>query len=211
MDVIVVRGRGKAEVGDDFIAINTTSQSKEEWSKEVSPFFLGPIPMWGNLEAKNLENAWQYSKVYVDQVDENNNPTKEWFAWMKAGIALEKAVRYPRGRGAVPLYSYWDGRKLSYIEARHQIYAPLYAKAVEKTVAYGKIKSLFDKNNGRLCLWDFDGYDHKRIGLSLEEVFYNTHKKMGHGFVLAMMLRNNRIWETPFDKQKINSSEGRKK
>ena len=31
----------------------------------LSPFFLGPIPMYGGLEAKNMENAWQFSKVYT--------------------------------------------------------------------------------------------------------------------------------------------------
>jgi len=129
---------------------------------------------------------------------------------MKKGIAQEKAQRFPYGRGAVPLYSYWDGRKLLYVEARHQIYAPLYAKAVESTASYGKLKQLYEEHNGRLSFFDFDGYQHESIGLSLEKVFYNTGKKMGHGFVLAMMLQENRVWDQPFDERKIFSSKEEK-
>jgi hypothetical protein len=95
------------------------------------------------------------------------------------------------------------------VEARHQIYAPLYAKAVETTIAYlvvfvlhiifyvfflsfyyffscfltqkkryGKLKKMYESNKGHLELWDFDGYDHKSYGLTLERVFYNRHEKM---------------------------------
>jgi hypothetical protein len=44
------------------IVVNTTSRTKEPWSRGLSPFFLGPIPLYHNFEAKNLENAWQYCK-----------------------------------------------------------------------------------------------------------------------------------------------------
>lgn len=59
-------------------------------------------------------------------------------------------------------------------------------------------------------MWDFDGYDHKSLGMTLEQVFYNTNEKMGHGFVLAMMLQNNRIWESPFQPEKIWSNKKEK-
>jgi len=208
--IIVIKGKQNIE-SEGYIPVNTTSRSKEAWSKELSPFFLGPIPMWGDKgHAQNLENAWQYSKVYSDQVDGDNNPTPEWFEWMRKGIAQEKAVRFPRGRGAAPLYSFWDGKKLPYVEARYTIYAPLYAAAIEKTKAYGKLKSLYEENQGKLCLFDFDGYDHRLLGLNLEQVFYNSGKKMGHGFVLAMMLENNRVWERPFDPAKVFTSKQEK-
>lgn len=64
MDVILVRGTKKVEIKEGYVEVNTTSRTKEEWSMGLSPFFLGPIPMWGDLGfAQNLENAWQYSKV----------------------------------------------------------------------------------------------------------------------------------------------------
>lgn len=41
------------------------------------------------------------------------------------------------------------------------------------------------------------------MGFTLEQVLYNTNLKMGHGFVLAMMLQNIRIWDQPFNPEKI--------
>jgi len=58
-------------VGDELppacVQVNATSRSKEEWSKALSPFYLGPIALYGRNRAHNLENAWQYSKVYAQQ------------------------------------------------------------------------------------------------------------------------------------------------
>jgi len=39
-----------------------------------------------------------------------------------------------------------------------------------------------------LILRDFDAYDHVMIRWSLTEVLNNPDRKMGHAFVLAMML-----------------------
>jgi hypothetical protein len=32
-------------------------------------------------------------QVYADQVDEKGDPSPEWWAWMKAGIAQDKVNR----------------------------------------------------------------------------------------------------------------------
>eukprot|EP01111_Echinosteliopsis_oligospora_P018695 TRINITY_DN8713_c0_g1_i1.p1 TRINITY_DN8713_c0_g1~~TRINITY_DN8713_c0_g1_i1.p1 ORF type:complete len:207 (-),score=48.53 TRINITY_DN8713_c0_g1_i1:86-706(-) len=205
MDKVIVRSDKRFDEAKYF-AVNTTSRSKENWSKELSPFFLGPIPMWGDIPpAANMENAWQYSKVYAHQVDDEGNPTEEWWKWMRAGIAQKKAVRFPMGRGAAPLYSYWEGEKMSYVQARVRIYAPLYANAVIETEAYKRLENLFNKHAGNLCLFDFDGYDHLKHKLTLREVLYNTKQKMGHGFVLAMLLQNQLEWESPFDDSQVIS------
>ncbi len=167
-------------------AINTTSRSKT-WSRGLSPFFLGPCQCYDGLSSYNMENAWQYAKVYSMHAGEDENPTSAYFTWRDYGWAKERADRYPNGPGAKPLYSWWAGRKLTYIEARRAIYIPLYKSAVEKTSAYRNLKSLYD-SFGDITLWDFDGWDHRALGLSWEEVIDGTNRKMGHGFVLAMML-----------------------
>ena len=99
------------------------------------------------------------------------------------------------GKGAVPLYSWWDGKKYSYIEARQEIYIPIYAAAVRDTVAFEKLKRLYETMcnehlsvDDHLTLWDFDGYDHRKLGMTYEDVILCETRKMGHGFVLAMML-----------------------
>jgi len=161
--------------------INTTSKSKE-WNG-LSPFFLSPV----NINAYNVENVWQYSKVYPHQVDENNNPTDDYFEWRKKGFATRRAIRYPMGKGAIPLYSLWNGEKLDYIEARKKIYYPVYSQAVMRTETYKKLYELFQEEN--VHLWDYDGYDYRHT--TLKEVLNNPKRKMGHAFVLVALLKNN--------------------
>eukprot|EP00455_Lapot_gusevi_P004593 TRINITY_DN11892_c0_g3_i3.p2 TRINITY_DN11892_c0_g3~~TRINITY_DN11892_c0_g3_i3.p2 ORF type:complete len:114 (-),score=12.54 TRINITY_DN11892_c0_g3_i3:137-478(-) len=60
------------------VIVNTTSSSKT-WSKGLSPFFVGPIPLYDEFVAQNMENAWQYSKVYSCHVDEKNQPTEAYW------------------------------------------------------------------------------------------------------------------------------------
>lgn len=137
-------------------------------------------------EARNVENAWQYAKTYAEHIDNDGNPTEEYFEWAKAGFRNGRAVRYPMGKGAIPQYSWWAGEKLSYVEARKKIYVPLYTRAVVKTHAFAKLKKLHEELD-ELWLWDFDGYDHLELDMTLNEVLNNPNKKMGHAFVLAMI------------------------
>ena len=167
-------------------AINTTSTSNN-WSKNLSPFFLGPCRLYNDLISQNMENAWQYSKVYLDQVDQEGNPTKNYFNWAKTGWNKSRADRYPRGKGAKPLYSYWNGEKLDYIEARKKIYIPLYANAVQKTDSFQRLVEIYQKNKS-ITLFDFDGYDYLSLKMTLQQVIEDPTRKMGHGFVLAMLL-----------------------
>eukprot|EP01114_Cavostelium_apophysatum_P014395 TRINITY_DN3728_c0_g1_i2.p1 TRINITY_DN3728_c0_g1~~TRINITY_DN3728_c0_g1_i2.p1 ORF type:complete len:218 (+),score=32.32 TRINITY_DN3728_c0_g1_i2:1-654(+) len=173
--------------------INATSRSHEEWSKQLSPFFLGPIQTPDGHFSKNFENVWQYSKVYEEHMNRgSDDPNESWRRWSREGFENANAVRFPMGRGAKPLYSYWDGHKYGYIDARINIYAPVYAALVEKTPAFQRLKNLYEKHKGNICLFDFDGYDYHQKGMSLEDCLYDERKKMGHGFVLMMLLKGER-------------------
>lgn len=167
-------------------AILTVSRSTT-WSKGLSPFFLGPVECYGGLSAMQVENAWQYAKVYKMHVDADGNPTDQYFTWRDYGWKKEKADRYPAGKGMKPEYSWWDGQKLSYVEARRKVYIPIYAKAVAKSRAYEMLKTIYDAK-GAVTLWDFDGYDHRKRGMTYQQVVDNPNLKCGHAFVLAMML-----------------------
>lgn len=166
--------------------INTTSRSAN-WSRALSPFFLGPIDLYGSYNSINMENAWQYSKVYEYYLEEDGSVGERYFKWAQDGWKKVRADRYPMGRDSKPLYSYWDGHKLSYIEARKKIYVPLYAQAVQKTSAFQKLKKMHEQG-GDLYLWDFDGYNHRALNLSFEQVINDPNRKMGHAFVIAMLL-----------------------
>lgn len=166
--------------------INTTSRSKT-WSKGLSPFFCGPVPLYQNFKSINIENAWQFSKVYEYYLEEDGTVGERYFRWAEDGWNDIRAHRYPMGKGVVPLYSYWDGQKLTYIEARKQIYIPLYSLAVQKTFAFKELKKMHEEGKD-LYLWDFDGYDYAALGLTFEQVINDPNRKMGHAFVIAMLL-----------------------
>lgn len=135
-----------------------------------------------------MENAWQFGKVYPGQWNaRHKRPAREWWDWSDYGFALCKAVRYPMGKGAIPLGYWYRNELIPYIAARRLVYWPLYRDCVRRTLAFANLEELF-KQEGRtsLTLWDFDGYD--RQDKTLREVLYDKHKKMGHAFVLAAML-----------------------
>lgn len=175
--------------------INTTSRGLE-W-RELSPFFLGPVKLYEKKTSRNVENGWQYSKVYLQHAREQEVwddsgfihwPTSEHWEWANAGWSNPRAVRYPMGKGAIPLFSFWKGERLTYLQARKRIYVPLYSRAVAKTDAWERLKKLHASGKD-FWLWDFDGYDHVKLGMSLKEVRRCKERKMGHAFVLAMMLQ----------------------
>lgn len=177
-------------VPDDGIVIDATSRSKN-WTRGLSPFFIGPVDLYDGLVSRNFENAWQFCKVYKQHVGENGNPTTEYWEWAKGGWGDYWAHRYPMGRGARPEYSWWKGKRLGYIEARKSIYIPLYSEAVKKTEAYNNLVNVAkkaDEDGKDLYIADFDGYNSKELGMSYDDVINCETRKMGHGFVIAMLL-----------------------
>lgn len=203
------------KVPDGASVVETTSRSKN-WSKGLSPFFVGPVKIADNLYAKNVENAWQFSKIYEEFFDKSIEDDlfagalakikPDYIDWAIAGWNDDYAHRYPMGKGKKPLFSvkivagfhkvdgnktldYFPNDMLSYIEARKKLYIPFYAEAVLKTEAYSKLEDLvFENPHKDLYLKDFDGYDHKALGMSYDDVINCESRKMGHAFVLAMLL-----------------------
>jgi hypothetical protein len=184
---IYVIGYSAGVNDSDAIVINTTSRSSD-FGKCFSPFLLGPVRLYDNRIAMNVENAWQFSKVYKHHTDEDGSPTEDYWRWAKDGWKEERAHRYPMGKGAKPSYSYWSGEKLGYIEARKKIYIPIYSDAIkrysEPQLEYVKQLSL----ERDVYLRDFDGYNNKKVGMSYEDVIHNVCRPMGHAFILAMMV-----------------------
>lgn len=173
-------------VPDTAVAVNTTSRSTN-WSRGLSPFFVGPCKLYDDYEAKNVENAWQFCKVYKEHLDVDGNPSDKYFEWAKKGWQDTFAHRYPMGKGAIPEYSWWNGKKLSYIEARKQIYIPLYANAVKNTEAFSELKEL-SQSNVDIWLKDFDAHNLQPGTFTYEELWNNPKIKVGHAYVLAMLL-----------------------
>jgi len=180
--------------------VNTTSKAANSWETHLSPFFLGPCPLYDGYTAAVMENAWQFCKVYKQHTDEYGDPTEAYWEWAKEGWTDAKPHRYPMKRGAKPEYSLWKGEKLGYIDARKRIYAPLYAEAVQKTQGWQRLVRLYNDCDV-LVLRDYDGYRHD-LGpdstgwtgngpMTLSDVLNCPYKIMGHAFVLKMLLTDD--------------------
>lgn len=184
--IFVINPKYKLPEGAE--VINTTSRSSN-WSRGLSPFFLGPVDLYNGFVSKNVENAWQFSKCYghLDHLDENDDPTEDYFKWAEKGWNDTYAHRYPMGRGMKPLFSYWDGEKLSYVEARKKIYIPLYTEAVKKSKAFEALKKRYEEVFD-LYLWDFDAHNLDPKTIKYWDLWNNPDVKVGHAYVLAMLL-----------------------
>lgn len=169
--------------------VDTTSSSG--WSRGLSPFLLGPCNLYGGYISENMENAWQYSKVYKQHVDDAGEPTEEYWKWALKGWRSLGAHRYPMSKGAVPEYSLWDGEHLGYIDARKRIYGPLYIEAVKKTPAWKRLVQMYHDSH-EIYLRDWDGWDMAKHKMeNLTQVLNNPRRKMGHAFVLKMFLEED--------------------
>ncbi len=174
-----------AKIPDGCIVIDTTSSSGKY--RELSPFVL-PVINNGLIISKNFENLWQFSKVYKRHIGADGEPTSDWHSWRRNGWRDNKAHRYPMGKGTIPEYSYWFGEHLDYIQARKRIYAKYYSLNVVGTPAYKELQETFLLSPHPITLLDYDAYDHRALGMTLKDVINNPKRKMGHAFVLIMML-----------------------
>ena len=177
--------------------VNTTSKSLTDWQVELSPFYLGPCTTPDGASAKRFENLWQFSKVYPQHVDAAGEPNQSWLDWRAQGFADDRAHRYPMGKGKKPLYSWWGGQKLGYIDARKSIYVPFYAQLVTATAAYQKLLTMRDSQP--IALFDFDAYDYVGLGIPFDVALNNPKRILGHGMVLCALLRGEYKPATPIN------------
>jgi len=176
----------KDKLPDTAIVIDTTSRSRD-WSRGLSPFIIPCGHLYGNYYSVNVENGWGGSKVYA-QHDNNGTPTKDYFLWAQRIWNDSYAHRYPMGKGVKPLYSWWDGKKLTYVEARKKIYIPIYARECIKTKAFKQLLQIYRTTKKDIYLIDFDGYNHIEMGKNLTEVCNDPNMRMGHAFVIYSLL-----------------------
>lgn len=194
MTVHVLSMRDEAPPGAFVVDTTTRSQT---FGRALSPMLVPAfVPGWEDGTTfyhsgwGNVENLWQYSKVYPGQGHWHEKylvPTNEWHRWSWVGRIQQRAVRYPMGKGAVPIGSWWNNRLLGYIDARREIYLPVYADCVTATRAWQELLHAY-RTHGEVWLRDFDGYDHIALGMSLDDVLNDPTRKMGHAFVLARLL-----------------------
>ena len=157
--------------------VEVMTYSCKKWF-ELSPYSLT------DEKGRNMENLWQFSKVYPKvpavrntysrfnptviwqhpaetHVDAKGNLTEEYQAWRKKGMENKYPVRYPVGFSrearASCLYSMdEDGKKYDYVGARENIYLKLYSRLVKEEKKYQKLKKKW-RSGTNLLIVEVDG------------------------------------------------------
>ena len=96
------------------------------------------------------------------------------------------------------LFYYWNGKKLSEIEARKEIFCPFYVEFAVQTESFRKIKKILkDGYNVQLIAYDATPYstEYDPDGQILKDIFNDPSKAFTNAHVLAGMLTNNYVWE----------------
>lgn len=162
----------------------------------LSPFRLGPIDHGQPSlpPAKNLENFFQFNKVYSDEVDKNTQPTQKFFDTQLKGYLDEVPHRHkPQYKIEKCLYSIWEKKdktlvSLSYVESR-QIYSHFYVKYAREQEAFKKLVKLHE-DGYNICIYGYDGYPTNDVKASdMEEYYLDPSKPFGHELVLYTMLK----------------------
>ncbi len=204
------RARSYPEV-KGFENIPCHSRGKGDW-KQLSPFYLK------FKEGAILENFWQsfkvFEKVYEQNtknwswraethVDSDKNPTAAWLKWHNALLHHDLPVRRPNGK-VIPIYSYWNNKKLGVVDSRKEIYIPYLKKLYRSNDVYKKLLKMF-RNGMNIMLIEPDGpfIDVYPEGLDVnlqilgelvdvtnygKEGFPQKYRPYGHGYVLATCL-----------------------
>lgn len=167
--------------------VDVTSRSPTA-EQGLSPFVLGPVLLYPPYYALNVENAWQFCKVYSKHVDPGTGePSEAYFAWAREGWASRRAQRYPMGKGVRPLYSWWAGARLNYLEARRAIYVPAYVSCASRSPQLQVLRDRISRGE-RLALRCFDSYDYHTWGRTFENVLADPTHLVGHAMVLTALL-----------------------
>ncbi|WOL24502.1 hypothetical protein fHeYen902_156 [Yersinia phage fHe-Yen9-02] len=190
----------------DWCELEISPVSKDEEWGVLSPFNLGPCMTADGIMFLNVENLWQYSKVYPEHIMNRTDAhsgdiAPEWFSWHISGSLSKRAHRYPMGKGAVPRFSKWGAMRLSYVTARKAIYVPTYAQLLVQHPKFKKLLKLH-KSGTNIVIRDYDAYDiHKAYPDSSNawvDAVNNPNRKFGHGFVIgmALILHTRPLWYT---------------
>ena len=201
---------------EDYIRIDVTSCNKnKKFVSEISPLYIGPVVSSDGLVANTFEDLWQYGKVYpkiydankriVAGIDEDGNPTPEFYAWRKRFYELKKVKgdRHPAFPSSIrhrdcKYMVYFDSNgnleKLDYVTSRKRVYIPEYAKLIVNTDSFKELKELYD-SGVKIALCDYDAWNYYGTNLdqdtTIKDIVNNPQFKVGHGYVIKMLLQGD--------------------
>ena len=133
----------------------------------------------------NLENYFQYNKVYEKEVDSNGKIKKEFYEMRIKGYKDDKPHRRKYTKQDKCLYSLWKDKKYNYIESRY-FYCHYYEMLAKKEDDYKHLVKLINKGyNIMIC--GYDAYEMNEN--NVKESYLSVDKPFGHERVLYTMLR----------------------
>jgi hypothetical protein len=187
-----------------------------------------------------MENIWQFTKVYrevpeskqfysnwdktviwdhpkevhYNGIEEFNkdNLTEEYFKWRMKGLKNRYAVRYPVGRNHRHecMGLYMNGNLYNYIDARKEVYLPLYISLLDGKEKFVELLDILKKGTN-ILLMEVDGpdgsiLDYYKRTYDVEDNFIENNtmlatkenltimlndskKPFGHGYCLAVALK----------------------
>jgi hypothetical protein len=162
-------GNTKWPLVPGFKNINVTKGARGVWSS-FSPMRMGPFKIKVDtkegkivvMEVKTLEGMHQPTKVWKGEFDEKKGrPKDEWYDRRDEIFASENPPRHiKKGSGEnknVPMFSWWEGEKKSYLEMRKVEYCPYYVEGALKCEGWKKLDELL-ASGVNVQVMDYDGY-----------------------------------------------------
>nr|WNL49996.1 hypothetical protein MarFTMF_480 [Marseillevirus sp.] len=161
----------------------------------LSPMSLGPVEHVHPAlpPAKNIENFYQGSKVFQQEVDKDGNPTALFYENRERLFSDEVPHRHKyKGTGKnknIPLYFLWmkengEEERLGYIESR-QTYCNFFERLASQTDDFKELCRLQDRGVN-LMFCGYDAYDIKPQ--TIEEAYLDPSVPFGHERVIYAML-----------------------
>ena len=160
---------------EDRVIIDLTSRNPDNnFARQVSPFYVGPVTGTDGAHTDTLEVFWQVAKVFPHH-DNGGKPNGDYFTYREKMYSMHPTEipktlrRHPYrefGYSADDMlyWPLWNKEKeeyepLSYVAARKRVYVPTYAKLVANTPALNYLKQLL-KEGKKIALLDFDGFNY---------------------------------------------------
>lgn len=183
---------------EGYLNVDVCSSSRS-W-KNLSPMYLGPVKRTEVHNgkhlpyAKNIENYWQFAKVYSSEYDSETDEVKEEY-WIKRmeGYLSKKAYRRKfQGAENIPLFSIFEGKRYKYGEAR-KFYCSAYEELVVNTKEWKKLNKLID-DGYNIQIIGYDGVDIDKYNGDFYKHYKDTSIPFGHESVITCMLLGIHPW-----------------
>jgi hypothetical protein len=198
---------------EGYININVCTGSRGKW-KNLSPMILGPFwfrekkhhsslspdpgflpdedSAYQKIFITNFENLWQFSKIYNIDLDRNNVIQSSFFE-RRGKMTAEKPYRrvIPKSKG-YPIASYFNGKILSYLEARIYYYCSIYASLAILRPEYQELVSKI-QNGEKIHIIGYDGRYVDLVDIKTE--ILRTDIPFGHELVLTCLLNGIEPWK----------------